>query len=862
MIVSSPPPPIARSPDPAWPHFPRPAADIGVSARDRCDYGDLHALSPPPLSLYPLGRADAELPVDLGTWKPSSSRPRSSQSQSPWHRPLPLLPICIVRPCKLPATPAVGIAWPSNARLSACLRCRAAKVRCLISQRQDRCDRCATNNTECVFAQPKRARARTHPYPRHLRRPSSPQQGPVREPVLVPSPSPSSSPSSSPSLSGPQVLRSPTTSGPGQDPPITVEIRARIIATLATLNGKRGAPFSFVTSGDTPPFGVTPGPDSSQQEASDQPQPPPSSLKLSWLLRPLTVGSRAQAGDDDRQPSSQAVKMPSYASSMTLGQTITDPIEDGILSRAASVSLFNHFMIEMNAKWEYILDPHVDTHDDVRRRSRLLLATVLFCASKFASYVDGCLVSWTADPFLQSRLCSLARCLAVRTFAEGDQSIETMQAFYLLVCWKDAEDDISYLHSGYAFRILHDMDMEQANCDRRQAVRRRRTWLALFRQDKQQSLFFMRRATLSSGDEGDAPFVGDLNTWLKMPHALPLDFVACCSADLRRIQSKLLAMIRKAPSTMLPCLLELMDSDLNRWKWIWQNHLEGEGRVHPNDDSSLDPRLLHPGKGHLTALVGLWEDGIRLNVSSAILRQSLVAAVTSLRSSEQPPPSSLGLDLPSVGEVLSSDITGLASSIQGAFGTLRHLLSFPSDDLRRSPDSVLLLGPNAALFLCLLLCLPCNGILGPPFQKTAIGLIQDVARHVCQSVRSSQDTLALHAAYLNSLVDLLGPATPQWPADTNAMMRLSSFEPSQSQQMHTGGVHVDETAIRAAQVLAGGMGGLNSNVDVNDASFGVMAEPEQMLHMQSLANLLDTSFFWETSHMAMDANMTLDPQLG
>ncbi|KAM0416978.1 hypothetical protein ACHAPT_013002 [Fusarium lateritium] len=538
---------------------------------------------------------------------------------------------------------------------------------------------------------------------------------------------------------------------------------------------------------------------------------------------------------------------------MTLGETITDPIEDGILTLPASVALFQHFMLEMNAKWEYVLDPHFDTHESVRQRSRLLFATILFCSSKFSNFNNGNLISMT-DPFLQSRLCSLARNLAIKTFAVGDRSIETMQAFYLLVCWKDADDDISYLHSGYAFRILHDLDMDQTESDRRQATRSRRAWLALFRQDKQQSLFFMRRATLSLGDED--PFVGYLDTWLKMPHALPFDFVACCGADLRRIQAKLRVMIQKSSSVMLPCLLDLMDSELNRWKSTWQNHLDGEGRLHSNDDPSLDQRLLHPGKKHLNTLMALWEDSVKLNVASAILRQALMASVTSsLRSSGQQPPPSLGLDLSAMEEVLSPDMPGLRSSVEGAFGTLRHLLAFPAEDLRRAPDSTLLLGPNAALFLCLLLCLPCKGILGPAFQKTAVRLIRDVARHASQTVQSPQDTVALVSVYLDSLVNLLGPATPHHPQNTHEILEALANVDLPCTYTGTIDLNVDETAMEAAQVLAGGMSGFNGHMDDDHTMFTLIHEPDQMLHMQSLANLLDTNFFSPMEPMSMPMDM-------
>lgn len=186
-------------------------------------------------------------------------------------------------------------------------------------------------------------------------------------------------------------------------------------------------------------------------------------------------------------------------------------------------------------------------------------------------------------------------------------------------------------------------------------------------------------------------------------NVLPQDYVACCSADIRRTQSKI--------------------------------------------------------RG-LRTLMGLWENSVRLNVASAILRQALITSVnSSLQANAQSPPSIFRLDLPDIPpieEFLSPDVVGLRSSIEGAFGgTLQYLLAFPVEDLRRVPDPTLLLGPNAALFLCLLLCFPCNGILGPAFQKTAIGLIQDIARHVGQAVHSPQDTVSLHSAYLDSVVNLL-----------------------------------------------------------------------------------------------------------
>lgn len=534
------------------------------------------------------------------------------------------------------------------------------------------------------------------------------------------------------------------------------------------------------------------------------------------------------------------VRMPSYASSMGISQTITDPIGGGVLTQAASQALFAHFMFEMNAKWEYVLDPYHDTHDDVRRRSPLLFATVLFCSSKFANYTKEGLMP-TTDPFTLSRLCSIARGLAIKAFAEGDRSIETMQALYLLVCWKDAEDDVSYLHSGYAFRVLHDLDLDQGNGDGgRTRARRVRMWLAMFRQDRQQSLFFVRRGLSDAGDDGP-PFIEDMNSWLKLPHALPQDFVAACSADVRRVQSKLRSMVQRASSAMLPCLQDLMDSELRRWRATWTGSLTGE----TEDSAPIDRRLLHPGKSHLDSLMGLWEHSIRLNVASLILRQALMASVgSSLRSNSDAAPSHEGFDVTAMTDIVSPDVPGLASSVEGALGTLKHLLTFPADDLRRAPDSSLLLGPNAALFLCLLLCLPCDGILGPSFQRTAVSLVRDVAAHIRKAVRSPQDTVNLHAAYIDSLVDLLAPTSTDHPRNTHDELGHSGFETPQP-RMEPETLGLDPTDIRAARVLASGIGDSICNREDDDGIFSLNSEPDQILHMQSLANLLDTNCFWE-----------------
>ncbi|KAI9159124.1 hypothetical protein HJFPF1_07132 [Paramyrothecium foliicola] len=600
---------------------------------------------------------------------------------------------------------------------------------------------------------------------------------------------------------------------------ITGEVQAKLIAALATLRGKKGAPFSFVTSGDVPTFSSVPVQESGPEVTARQQQQP--SLRLSWLLKHLA----------------------STSASPRRGQTIIDPAEGGIITHPASKALIDYFMLEINAKWEYILDPHVDTYDSVCRRSPIVFVTILFCSSKFTNYVDGALVP-TTDPSLQSRLCTLVRKLAVRNFAEGNRSLETMQAFYILACRKEQDDDVSYLHSGYAFRILQDADLEQPDCDDPRAVRLWRTWLGLFRQDKQQSLFFLKRAFFGPGSDGGMSSSSNFKAWLRNSHALPLDSVASCCADLRRIQANMRAIVHKASAAMEPCLLDLMESEWSRWNSTWQESLYGNvDDMRTSGQPVFNGKMLLPGGWRIRTLMKLYESSVRLNVASAIFRQALIASAATLSRFNRESTAPLSLDLPSVVQLLATGVLGLRGSIQGAFGTLAQLSSFPEDDLRRSPDAVLLLGPSAALLLCLLLCLPCRGLLGSAFQKASIGLISDIAQHMSQAVQSPQDIVALHANYLESLIQIMGPAAqasaPEWRNSATSQQAPSSIVP----QDGLGQVHHDDGVIEAANVLTSGMAASQGDaLDYVDAMFGLSTGQEHDLHWQSLANLLEPDY--------------------
>lgn len=293
-------------------------------------------------------------------------------------------------------------------------------------------------------------------------------------------------------------------------------------------------------------------------------------------------------------------------------------------------------------------------------------------------------------------------------------------------------------------------------------------------------------------------------------------------------------MVQKSSTHILPCLLDLLDLEIIKWKSTWEDQLE-IGERWQNEAQGDCQSILYPGKTHIQNLLGLWESSVKLSVASEILRQSLWESLKT----------STTLDVHSIGNILTTDIPGLRDSIEGALDTLRYLVSFPPSDLRRSPDSVLLLGPHAALFIILILGLPCNGLIGPSLQHLAVDMVRKTAHHIAASVQSTQDIIRLHSAYLNSLVDLLDsrssscnpPQSLDGPSASVTAPRGLGLEEDSSMP--------DSETLQAAQMLACGMRTVDSGVGVDENSFPFTAEGMTDLDVQSLANLLEPNGFWD-----------------
>jgi hypothetical protein len=101
-------------------------------------------------------------------------------------------------------------------------------------------------------------------------------------------------------------------------------------------------------------------------------------------------------------------------------------------------------------------------------------------------------------------------------------------------------------------------------------------------------------------------------------------------------------------------------------------------------------------------------------------------------------------------------------------------------------------------------------------------------------------------------VELLESHPAQCPPDIQEIGVQPSFDLSYW-NVERGELNLDDPTLQAAQVLADGMVGRNCNMGDHDAMLSL--DPSQSLRMQSLANLLDSSFFWEMAPAGADANI-------
>lgn len=161
-----------------------------------------------------------------------------------------------------------------------------------------------------------------------------------------------------------------------------------------------------------------------------------------------------------------------------------DPVAAGIIPEADVAKYFDAFFLRLNP-FINLFDPALHSAEYVRSRSPFLFTTMLMACCKFfcpISYPD---------------VRRLAHEWSVYTFAEGTESVETVQALACMTYWKEPADRRTWMYIGMACRMAVNLRLNryvggrQTNESHDQVLERRnreRTYLVLFVHDRSLSM--------------------------------------------------------------------------------------------------------------------------------------------------------------------------------------------------------------------------------------------------------------------------------------------------------------------------------------------------------------------------------------
>ncbi len=153
-----------------------------------------------------------------------------------------------------------------------------------------------------------------------------------------------------------------------------------------------------------------------------------------------------------------------------------DPVAASIIPEADVAKYFDAFFLRLNP-FINLFDPALHSPDYVRSHSPFLFTTMLMACCKFF-----CPASYPAVRRLAHEWCVFA-------FAEGTESVETVQALACMTYWKEPADRRTWTYIGMACRMAVNLRLNryvghrQMNESNEQLLERRnreRTFLVLF----------------------------------------------------------------------------------------------------------------------------------------------------------------------------------------------------------------------------------------------------------------------------------------------------------------------------------------------------------------------------------------------
>ncbi|KAI0792942.1 fungal-specific transcription factor domain-containing protein [Abortiporus biennis] len=351
----------------------------------------------------------------------------------------------------------------------ACTVCRAAKMKCVVTEDGSPCQRCARSGSECIFEKHRRGRkpgSKLSEASKTLRRL---EKGLKNAKLKSHHHDPHSSLAERPSF-------------PNND--------------LPPLHLPQDYEGSFSHPAQTNTHPNSEGEDDDDADKSDEAIFPAQVIRkernsfFKTILndenhepRPGVYTSESDAHSHTSPASQQSpsASPPSAFSSPPLTVPgLHDPITAGLIDEKQAGLFFDLFFLRLNP-FICLFDASLHSVSYVRSKCPFLFTTIIMACCKFFK------------PELYKQVHKLAQEFAVRAFADNWKRVEIVQAFACLTYWKEPDDTRTWTYIGYACRMAVELNLnryvpkrshEESDFQMLERRNRERTYLVLFVHDR------------------------------------------------------------------------------------------------------------------------------------------------------------------------------------------------------------------------------------------------------------------------------------------------------------------------------------------------------------------------------------------
>ncbi|OBZ75751.1 Protein priB [Grifola frondosa] len=250
------------------------------------------------------------------------------------------------------------------------------------------------------------------------------------------------------------------------------------------------------------------------------------------LPRSTTDTSRQQSSPSQSPPSGKSMNSPPPSFSDGLfTRSFKDPVAAGLVTDVEVSRLFDLFYLRLNP-FINLFDASLHSAEYVREKCSFLFTVIIMAVCKFFK------------PECYAATRRLAQDMAILAFAEGQQTIEVVQAYMCLTYWKEPEDNRTWTYIGYASRMAVGLELNryvgkrsthESDLQMRERRNRERTYLVLFVHDRSLSMQTAKQWMLPEGD-----LVRHVKTWLEEGGSpiRPEDVIIAAFVELRLIGSE------------------------------------------------------------------------------------------------------------------------------------------------------------------------------------------------------------------------------------------------------------------------------------------------------------------------------------